>query len=84
MTKRDVVEGMQSCVWCRGGSTCSDTPLPEYLAVDGCSRASVIRHALIAHEPLFVDDFPAFVNRVLLVDVERCNPASLGMTREYP
>ena len=58
--------------------------LPEYLAVDGCSRASVIRHALIAHEPLFVDDFPAFVNRVLLVDVERCNPASLGMTREYP
>ena len=45
--------------------------LPEYPAIDGCSRASVIRHALVVHEALFVDDFPAFVDRVLLVDVER-------------
>ena len=47
--------------------------LPEYLAVDKCSRALVVNHALVVREPLFVDDFPMFVDRVLLVDVERGN-----------
>ena len=47
--------------------------LPEYVAVDGCSRASVVRYSLVAREPLFVDDFPAFVDCVLLVDDEQGN-----------
>ena len=45
--------------------------LPEYPVVDGCSRASVVRNALVVCEPLFVNDFPTFVDHVLLVDVER-------------
>ena len=44
--------------------------LLEYPAVDGCSRASVILHALIVRKPLFANDFLAFVDCVLLVDVE--------------
>ena len=47
--------------------------LPEYLAVDGGARASVVRHALVVREPLFVNDLPVFVDRVLLVDVEQGN-----------
>ena len=35
--------------------------LPEYLAIDGCSRASLVRHALVVREALFVDDFPSFI-----------------------
>ena len=44
--------------------------LPEYLAVDGGARASIVHHSLVVHELLFVDDFHAFVDCVLLVDVE--------------
>ena len=47
--------------------------LPEYLADDRCFRASVVPHALVVHEALFVDDFPVFVDCVLLVDVEQGN-----------
>ena len=44
--------------------------LPEYLAIGGCSRVSVIHYALVVHEPIFVDAFPTFVDRVLFVEVE--------------
>ena len=47
--------------------------LPEYPAIDGCSIASAVRHALIVREPLFVDAFSTLVDRVLLVDVEQSN-----------
>ena len=45
--------------------------LPEHLVIDGCSRASIVRHALVVRDAFYVDDFPAFVDCVLLVDVER-------------
>ena len=75
VTEGGVARGRQLRVWWRGDSNRSNTPgaPPEYLAVDGCSRASVVRHALVVREPLFVDDFPAFVDHVLLVDVEQGN-----------
>ena len=47
--------------------------LPEYLAVDRGARTSVVCHALVVRKALFVDDFSAFVDRVLLVDVEYGN-----------
>ena len=56
--------------------------LPEYLDEDRGARASVVRHALVVREPLFVDDFPAFVDRVLLVDVEQGNQG-VGDVQDY-
>ena len=47
--------------------------LPEYSVVDGCSRASVICHALVVCEAFFVDDTPVYVDCVLLVVVDRGN-----------
>ena len=47
--------------------------LPEYLVVDRGARAFVVHHALVVREPLFVDDFFMFVDRVLLADVDQGN-----------
>ena len=47
---------------------------PEYLVVDGGARASVVRYTLVVRESLLVNDLPAFIDRVLLVDVEQGNP----------
>ena len=74
MTKGDVSGGMRDHVYGEEEAVPVATLLellPEYPAIGGCSRASVICHALVVREPLFVDDFLAFIDRVLLVDVER-------------
>ena len=73
MTKGDVAREIQLHVWCGGGIPVATLLelLPEYPAIDGCSRASVICHSLAVHEALFVNDFPAFVDHVLLVNAEQ-------------
>ena len=43
--------------------------LPEYLAVDGCSTASVVRHAPVVREPVCVDEYLVLVDGVNPNDV---------------
>ena len=58
--------------------------LPEYPAIDGGARAFVVRHALVVHEPIFVDDIPAFVDHVLLVEIERGNQGARDVEDRIP
>ena len=58
--------------------------LLEYLAVDRGARASVVRHPLVVREPLFVNDFPASIDCVLLVEIERGDQVVMDVEDRVP